>query len=74
MTSTISKTILVAAGFSLLAGSPAFAARHDVKLETHQSRLLASPFKYQMPPLSSRSDNPSPYIGTIEGYPRSSLR
>jgi hypothetical protein len=75
MTWTISKAILVAAGLSLLAGSPAFAARHDVNVEARQNRLLASTFRYEQPPLSARSGNFSAYIGSwTEGYPRSALR
>jgi hypothetical protein len=73
MTSTIQKAVLTAAGLLLLAGSPAFAARHDAHRETLQKKQFVPTVGYQLPLSSSGNGNSSPYIGSwVEGYPRSS--
>ena len=75
MTSIIKKAVLATAGLLLLAGSPAFAARHDAHRETLQEELMVPTIGHQLPLSSSRSDNSSPYIGLwVEGYPRSSSK
>lgn len=75
MTSITKKAILATVGLLLLAGSPAFAARHDAHRETLQEGLVLPHAKGQLPLSWSRSDNSSPYIGDwVEGYPRSALR
>jgi hypothetical protein len=75
MTSIVKKAVLAAAGLFLLAGSPAFAARHDAHRETLPEELMVPTVGHQLRLASSRSDNSSPYIGLwVEGYPRSSLK
>jgi len=77
MTSIIRKTIPIAAALTLLAGSPAFAAKHDLNGETLRAELQPSAptFSHQSLPPSFRSDNASPYFGSwLEGYPRSTTR
>ena len=73
MTSIIKKAVLATASLLLLAGCPAFAARHDAHQETFQNKQFAPTVAYQLPLSSYGYDNSSPYIGSwVEGYPQSS--
>jgi hypothetical protein len=73
MTSILKKAIPLAAGLLLLAGSPAFAARHQVVQEARTNELIAPTYARRTPASWSGSGNSSPYIGQwLEGYPRSS--
>jgi hypothetical protein len=75
MTTIFRKTI-IAAALTLLAGSPAFAAKHDLNGETLRAELQppAPAFSHQSLPPSFRN-NASPYFGSwLEGYPRSSTQ
>jgi hypothetical protein len=75
MTSIIRKAIPATVALLLLAGSPAFAARHDTHQETLRGELMVPNTRPQPSLSSSRSDNSSPYIGDwVEGYPRSAAR
>jgi hypothetical protein len=72
MMSIIKKAIPVTVGFLMLAGSPAFAARHNTHRETLHKKLLVPNIEHQLPLLLSRNDDSSPYIGLwVQGYPRS---
>jgi hypothetical protein len=77
MTSIIAKTAPIVVALTLLAGSPAFAAKHDLNGETARAELqpAATTFRHQSAVSSFRNDNASPYFGLwLEGYPRSSAR
>ena len=57
MTSIVKGAIPDTLGLLLLAGSPAFAARHVAHQETLQEKLMEPNIRHQPPLSSSRSDN-----------------
>jgi hypothetical protein len=72
MTSILKKAVPLAAGLVLLAGSPAFAARHHLNKETRIHDLIAPTYARPLPPPWAGDDNPNPYVGQwLEGYPES---
>ncbi|HEY0799779.1 MAG TPA: hypothetical protein VGD54_02980 [Steroidobacteraceae bacterium] len=72
MTSILKKAIPLAAGLVLLAGSPAFAARHHLNKETRINDPVAPTYARTLPPSWAGSDNSNLYIDQwLEGYPRS---
>jgi hypothetical protein len=68
----IPPTILAAAGLSVLACSPVFAAKYGTHPTGRHGKPIVATAGGQLRVPSQRVDNPDPYIGLwVQGYPRS---